>query len=86
MSEPLRLPARASGIASQVRSLQDQIAQLSDTQREQFITAIGRACALASEVAENPAQPPGVRDLARRFIEDGEARVQAMRVIVGRLG
>lgn len=86
MSEPPRLPARAAGIAAQVRSLQEQIAQLSDTQREQFIAAIGRACALASEVAENPAQPSRVRDLARRFIEDGEARVQTMRVIVGRLG
>lgn len=86
MSEAVtRLPARAAGIAAQVRSLQQQIADLSARQRDEFLSAIGRACALAVEVAENSAQPPGVRDLARRFVEDEEARVQTMRVIVGRV-
>jgi len=87
MSEAVtRLPARTAGIAAQVRSLQQQIADLSARQRDELLSAIGRACALAAEVAENPAQPPGVRDLARRFVEDEEARAQNIRAVAARVG
>jgi hypothetical protein len=40
---------------------------------------------MAAEIAEGgDAYPAGVRDLARRFVEDCEARVQTVEAIVGR--
>ncbi|MCR5877083.1 hypothetical protein [Phenylobacterium sp. J367] len=40
---------------------------------------------LAAEIADGgDAYPPGVRDLARRLVEDCEARVQTLEAIVAR--
>lgn len=85
MSERLAiLRPPADSLAARVRSLQEQIAQLSHQQVEDLVDAIARACALATEVSANPAQPPGVRDLARRLVEDEEARAATIRAVAAR--
>ncbi|MGA0604916.1 hypothetical protein ACO2Q0_02865 [Phenylobacterium sp. VNQ135] len=81
-----RLPraGRTPSVADLIREAQAEVLRLSDTQRQEFISAIERACALASEVSDNPAQPVGVRDLARRFIDDEQQRVSTILSIINR--
>ena len=72
-------------VAARVRRLQTEPRQLARSHVEAFTAALAQAQAMADEIANGgEAYPAGVRDLARRFAEDTEARVQTLATIAGR--
>lgn len=72
-------------VAQRVRRLQAEAKELARDHVHALSEAIMAAEQLASEIAMGgDAYPPGVRDLARRFAEDAEARVQTLEAISGR--
>ncbi len=72
-------------VAERVRSLQAEARGLAKDHVRALEQAIADAERLASEIAEGgDAYPPGVRDLARRFAEDAEGRIQTLEAIVSR--
>ena len=76
---------RQDTVAERVRKLQAEAKQLAKDHIHALTSAITAAEQLAAEIAEGgDAYPPGVRDLARRFAEDAEARVQTLEAITAR--
>lgn len=71
-------------LADKLAGLQAEIASLSREQVSDLIASLATTSQVASNVAANGAQPPGIRDLARRIAEDCEARGQTLEAIVGR--
>lgn len=72
-------------VAERVRRLQMEAKQLAKDHVRTLSAAIMHAEQIAAEIAEGgDAYPPGIRDLARRFVEDAEARVQTLEAIAGR--
>ena len=72
-------------VAERVRRLQAEAKQLAKDHVHALSAAIMNAEQIAAEIAEGgDAYPPGVRDLARRFVEDVDARVQTLEAIVAR--
>lgn len=72
-------------VAQRVRRLQQEAKQLAKDHIRSLEQAIADVEAMAAEIAEGgDAYPPGVRDLARRLVEDCEARVQTLEAIVSR--
>jgi len=72
-------------VAQRVRRLQVEAKQLAKDHVHALTAAIMSAEAIAAEIAEGgDAYPPGIRDLARRFAEDAEARVQTLEAISAR--
>ncbi len=72
-------------VAERVRRLQAEARQLAHDHIVALTTAMAHANRLAAEIAEGgDAYPAGVRDMARRFAEDSEARVQSIAAINGR--
>jgi hypothetical protein len=77
--------ARAETVSERVRRLQAEARSLA----KEHILALQNALAdlevMASEIAEGgEAYPPGVRDIARRLVEDCEARVLTLEAITSR--
>ncbi len=72
-------------VAEHVRRLQAEARQLAKDHIHAFTAAISEAEHMAAEIAQGgDAYPAGVRDLARRFAEDAEARVQTLEAITAR--
>ena len=88
MSTALNLVAlndQPEPVAARVRRLQTEARQLARSHVEAFTAALAQAQTMADEIANGgEAYPAGVRDLARRFAEDTEARVQTLAKIAGR--
>ena len=79
------VPSRPETVAERVRNLQAEARQLARDHIHAFTAAMTEVEHMAAEIAEGgDAYPAGVRDLARRFVEDCEARVQTVEAIVGR--
>jgi hypothetical protein len=78
-------PLRAETVAERVRRLQAEAKQLAKDHVRALTAAMTEVEHMAAEIAEGgDAYPPGVRDLARRFVEDCEARVQTLEAIASR--
>ena len=76
---------KAETVAQRVRRLQQEARQLAKDHIKALSAAMVEVETLAAEIAEGgEAYPPGVRDLARRLVEDCEARVQTLEAIVAR--
>ena len=85
MSSAVATPAKPETVAERVRRLQAEARLLAKDHVRALTDAIMNAERLAAEIAEGgDAYPPGVRDLARRFVEDCEARVQTLEAISAR--
>ena len=88
MSTALNLVAlndQPEPVAARVRRRQTEARQLARSHVEAFTAARAQAQTMADEIANGgEAYPAGVRDLARRFAEDTEARVQTLATIAGR--
>ena len=76
---------KAETVAQRVRRLQTEAKQLAKDHIRSLNQALVDVEQLAAEIAEGgDAYPPGVRDLARRLVEDCEMRVQTLEAIVAR--
>ena len=76
---------KADTVAQRVRRLQAEARTLAKDHVHALSAAIAEAATLAGEIADGgDAYPPGVRDLARRFAEEAEARAQTLEAIVAR--
>ena len=72
-------------VAERVRKLQAEARQLAKDHIHAFTAAMTELEQMAAEIAEGgDAYPAGVRDLARRFVDDCEARVQTLEAITAR--
>lgn len=72
-------------VAERVRRLQAEARQLAKDHVHALTAAISEVERMAAEIAEGgEAYPAGVRDLARRFVDDCEARVQTLEAITAR--
>lgn len=77
--------AKPETVAERVRRLQAEAKQLAKDHVHALTEAMMQVEQMAAEIAEGgDAYPPGVRDLARRFVEDCEARVQTLEAISAR--
>lgn len=76
---------QAETVAQRVRRLQAEARQLAKDHVRSLGASIMAVETLALEIAEGgDAYPPGVRDIARRLVEDCEMRVQTLEAIVSR--
>jgi hypothetical protein len=76
---------RAETVAQRVRRLQAEARQLAKDHVGSLIAAMSEVETMAAEIADGgDAYPAGVRDLARRFVEDCEAKVQTLEAITAR--
>ena len=72
-------------VSERVRRLQAEAKQLAKDHIKSMIRQIAELEVMAAEVAEGgEAYPPGVRDIARRLVEDCDSRVQTLEAIVAR--
>jgi hypothetical protein len=79
------VPAKPETVAERVRKLQAEARQLAKDHIRSLTEAMAAAEMMAAEIAEGgDAYPPGVRDLARRFVEDVDARIQTLEAISAR--
>ena len=73
--------------AQRIKRLQTEARTLAKDHTKALMTLIVEAQAMAAEIAEGgDAYPAGVRDLARRFAEDADLRVQTLEAINERVG
>jgi hypothetical protein len=76
---------KAETVAERVRRLQAEAKQLAKDHVKSLTTAMVDLEQLAAEIAEGgEAYAPGVREIARRLVEDLEARVQTLEAIAAR--
>src|SRR5690349_24386500 len=79
------VPTKPETVAERVRRLQAEAKELARDHIRALSEAMLGVEHMAAEIAEGgDAYPPGVRDLARRFVEDIEARVQTLEAITAR--
>lgn len=71
-------------VGERMRRLQSETKALARQQVEALLLAMGKTAEMAAEVAACDVQPPGVRDLARRFVEDCDAKASSVDVLMGR--
>lgn len=72
-------------VAQRVQRLQAEARQLAKDHVRSLTTAMIQVEQLAAEIAEGgDAYAPGIRDIARRLVEDLEARVQTLDAISAR--
>jgi hypothetical protein len=72
-------------VAERVRRLQSEAKQLAKDHVRSLIRQMNELEVLAAEIAEGgEAYPPGVRDLARRMVDDCDSRIQTLDAIVAR--
>ena len=77
---------RPETVAERVRRLQAEAKQLAKDHIHALTAAMSEVEKMAAEIAEGgDAYPAGVRDLARRFVDDCEARVQTLEAITARV-
>lgn len=80
-----KVASKVETVAQRIRRLQSEARLLAKDHIKALSTAMVEVETLAAEIAEGgDAYPPGVRDLARRLVEDCEARVQTLEAIVAR--
>jgi len=78
--------AKPETVAQRVRRLQEEARQLAKDHIHALSAAILAAEQIATEIAEGgDAYPAGIRDLARRFAEDSQMRVQTLEAITARV-
>lgn len=83
----LQLYSKGETVASKVRRLQEEARGLAKEHVQSLCTGLGQIQLIAAEIADGgDAYPAGVRDVARRMVEDCEARVQTLEAIVARGG
>ena len=76
---------KSETVAERVRRLQAEAKQLAKDHVRSLSSALVGVEQLAMEIAEGgEAYPPGIRDLARRLVEDCETRVQTLEAIIAR--
>jgi len=72
-------------VAQRVRRLQAEARQLAKDHVRALNQAIIDVGLLAAEIADGgDAYPPGVRDVARRLVDDCDSRAQTLEAIVSR--
>lgn len=72
-------------VSERVRRLQAEAKRLAKDHVKALTTAMVDLERLAAEIADGgDAYPPGIRDVARRLVEDLDARVQTLEAIVAR--
>ena len=77
---------KVATVAERVRRLQAEARQLAQDHVLALSTAMAQANHLAQEIDEGgEAYPPGIRDLARRFAEDCDLRLQSIEAIAARV-
>lgn len=77
--------AKPETVAQRVRRLQAEARQLARDHVGGLVAAISDTQRMAAEIADGgDAYPAGVRDLARRFAEDCEARVNTLEALNAR--
>ena len=77
--------AKPETVAGRVRRLQAEARQLAKDHIHAFTAAISEVQVMAAEIADGgDAYPAGVRDLARRYVDDCAARVQTLEAITAR--
>ncbi len=92
MSPSLSVVASADGlkhetVADRVRRLQAEARGLASDHIHSLTAAMQNVRQMAVEIAEGgEAYPAGVRDIARRFAEECDARVQSVEAIAARGG
>jgi hypothetical protein len=76
---------KAETVAERVRRLQAEAKQLAKDHVKSLTTAMVDLEQLAAEIAEGgEAYAPGIRDVARRLVEDLDSRVQTLEAIAAR--
>lgn len=81
----LKATLQTEPVAVRVRRLQTEARQLAKDHVRALSQALLDVEHMAADIAEGgDAYPPGVRDMARRLVEDCEARVQTLEAIVAR--
>ena len=72
-------------VSERVRRLQAEAKQLAKDHIKSLVQQIADLEVMAAEIAEGgEAYPPGVRDIARRLVEDCDSRIQTLEAIVAR--
>ncbi len=93
MSPPLSVVAdnspntspKTETVAQRVRRLQQEAKALAKDHIRTLTAQLMEVEQLAAEIADGgDAYPPGVRDLARRLVDDCEMRVQTLEAITAR--
>ena len=80
------LVVKADTVAERVRRLQAEARDLAKAHVRALAEAMAQAEQMAAEIADGgEAYPPGIRDLARRFAEDCEGRIQNLEAINARV-
>jgi len=81
----LKTTPKSETVAERVRRLQAEAKQLAKDHIRSLSSALINVEQIALEISEGgEAYPPGVRDLARRLVEDCEMRAQTLEAIVSR--
>jgi hypothetical protein len=76
---------KSETVAQRVQRLQAEAKQLAKDHVRALTTAMVSLEELAAEIADGgDAYAPGVRDVARRLVEDLDSRVQTLEAIVAR--
>lgn len=77
--------AKTETVAERVRRLQSEAKQLAKDHVKTLTSAMVDLEQLAAEIADGgDAYAPGIRDVARRLVEDLDSRVQTLEAIVAR--
>lgn len=77
--------AKTETVAERVRRLQTEAKQLAKDHVKTLTSAMVDLEQLAAEIADGgDAYAPGIRDVARRLVEDLDSRVQTLEAIVAR--
>lgn len=76
---------RQESISEKIRRLQGEAKGLAKEHTQALSAALLQVERLSAEIADGgEAYPPGVREIARRLIEDCEARIQTLEAISAR--
>jgi inorganic triphosphatase YgiF len=76
---------RVGALSERVKRLQAEAKALAREHVQALEDALAEVERLSAEIAEGgEAYPPGVRDIARRLVEECESRVQTLEAIVSR--
>jgi hypothetical protein len=76
---------RTEALSDRIKRLQNEARSLAREHIMALQSALVAVEGMAAEIAEGgEAYPPGVRDIARRLVEDCEARVQTLEAITKR--
>jgi hypothetical protein len=77
-------PAKAETVADRIRRLQAEVQALGREQVAQMRANVIAGIEAAREVATNPTQPDGVRQLAERIARDGDSLLLTLDQITAR--